>query len=159
MATRVADAPSEARDFFLDTNILLTASSPQREYHQMVLTRIFSELPAQGVRLAVSHQILREYLVVATRPDSVNGLGLGLEQALSNCEQFRKRVVVVDDGDDPGNRLAAVLKQIPCVGKQIHDAAVVVSMLANRMRRLVTLDSAHFKRFSPLIEVFGPGDL
>jgi predicted nucleic acid-binding protein len=156
MAKRVAEAPHVRGDLFIDTNILLTASAPQREHHRTVLEHVLSELPAQGLRLVVSQQILREYLVVATRPLAVNGLGLDVKHAIANIGQFRKRLSMIGDGDDPTNRLIELVQHIPCIGKQIHDAAIVATMLANNIGRIVTLDAAYYLRFSPLIKAVPP---
>ncbi len=52
----------------VDTNVLLTATTPARALHTEAL-EVLNEWPAQGFALCVSGQVFREYLVVATRPD------------------------------------------------------------------------------------------
>ena len=54
------------RAVFVDTNVLLSASDPQRALHHAAL-EILNDWPNQGQALATSSQVLREYLVVATR--------------------------------------------------------------------------------------------
>lgn len=75
MATTAADR------VFVDTNVLLAASDPSRPHHHQAL-HVFDRWPSEGVMLLASGQVLREYLVVATRPLQANGLG----QADSRCE-------------------------------------------------------------------------
>ena len=65
----------------VDTSILLTATNAHRTGHHCAL-EVFQKALDAGVHLATCGQILREYLVVATRPVSANGLGLVPEDAL-----------------------------------------------------------------------------
>ncbi|HXV63188.1 MAG TPA: PIN domain-containing protein [Vicinamibacteria bacterium] len=51
----------------VDTNVLLSASTPARVEHGDAL-RILNQWPKEEFRLCTSGQILGEYLVVATRP-------------------------------------------------------------------------------------------
>lgn len=64
----------------LDTNVLLSATAPLRPLHRAALV-VLNEWPNQGIVLSVSSQVLREYLVVATRPVQANGLGLDLHDS------------------------------------------------------------------------------
>ena len=73
-------ATTDDKVVLLDTNVLLSATDPRRPLHRAALA-VLNDWPNQGFVLAVSSQILREYLVVATRPVEVNGLGLGTEDA------------------------------------------------------------------------------
>lgn len=75
----------------IDTNVLLSATTPARTLHRQALT-VLANWPNQGIPLWVSAQAFREYLVVATRPTDVNGLGLEVEDALANVVQLRRRL-------------------------------------------------------------------
>lgn len=63
------------KSILVDTNVLLAATTPGRSLHSAAL-EVLNEWPNGGVSLLTSGQILREYLVVATRPASSNGLEL-----------------------------------------------------------------------------------
>jgi predicted nucleic acid-binding protein len=67
----------------VDTNVLLSATAPFRPLHRAALV-VLNDWPNQGIALAASTQVFREYLVVATRPLEVNDLGLGVKDALAN---------------------------------------------------------------------------
>ena len=60
---------------FLDTNILLAATDESRHNH-LLASRLLAASGSLGCRCALSGQIIREYLVVATRSVEANGLGL-----------------------------------------------------------------------------------
>ena len=83
---------------FCDTNVLLSAVDRRRALHARAL-RVLNELPNQGVELCVSGQVLRECLLVSTRPVERNGLGLTLAWlfALTLGSAFS---VAVSDGID-----------------------------------------------------------
>jgi len=74
----------------LDTNVLLAATDVSRDSHALC-TELFQLPVGTGVHLVTIGQILREYLVVATRPVEVNGLGLDTTDAVRNIRAFRTR--------------------------------------------------------------------
>lgn len=143
---------------FLNTNVLLSATAPHRSLHQAALV-VLNEWPNQAIPLAASAQVFREYLVVATRPVKVNGLGLGLEEALANLAAFRGRMRLVLEGEQAWDRLRALITKYGCLGKQIHDANLVATALASGIPRLVTANVEDFRRFIPELEIVDLGGL
>lgn len=136
----------------VDTNVLLAATASSRPLHRAALT-VLNDWPNQGIALAVSAQIFREYLVVATRPIEVNGLGLSVEDALANIEALRGRMRLVVESEGAWERLRSLISRYGCRGKQIHDANVVAAALASGISKVVTANVDDFVRFSPDIEV------
>jgi len=136
----------------LDTNVLLSATDPLRSLHRAALA-VINDWPNQGFVLAVSSQILREYLVVATRPTDVNGLGLNPEDALTNVAAFCGRMRLLEDGEPVWDRLRALVAAYGCKGKQIHDANVVACALTSGVTKLVTANAGDFNRFAAEIEL------
>jgi len=136
----------------LDTNVLLSATAPFRSLHRAALA-VINDWPNQGLVLAVSSQILREYLVVATRPIEVNGLGLSTEDALANVTAFRGRIRLLEDGEPVWDRLRALVAAYGCKGKQIHDANVVACALTSGVTKLVTANAGDFNRFAAELEL------
>ncbi len=139
---------------FLDTNVLLTASVPARPHHARALA-VLDEWPGRGVQLCASGQVLREYLVVATRPTEVNGLGIDAVSAVANATAFRQRLRLLEEDERVADRLREILLRIPCRGKRIHDGNIVATMLVHRVRRLLTTDPDDFARFSDHVDVLG----
>ena len=135
-----------------DTNVLLSATAPLRPLHQAAL-RVLNDWPNQGVILATSSQILREYLAVATRPVEVNGLGLGVDDALANIAAFRGRMRLFVESEAVWDRLRALIAAYGCRGKQIHDANIVATALISGVAILVTANAGDFIRFASEIEV------
>lgn len=140
----------------VDTNVLLSATAPLRRLHHAALV-VLNDWPNQGIVLAASGQIFREYLVVATRPLDVNGLGLGVEDALANVGAFRRRMRLLPESEESWDRLQTLVARYGCQGKQIHDANLVAAALASEVGKLVTANAGDFVRFSSEVEVIDLG--
>lgn len=131
---------------FVDTNVLLTATDVLRPSH-LEAQRIFSKASQQGFHLALSGQILREYLVVATRPVEANGLGLTVPDAVENVEQFLEFANLFEETEDVALRLRELAKNLDVRGPRLHDANIVATMLVHRIPVLVTQNSKDFIGF------------
>src|SRR5699024_798555 len=75
----------------VDTNVLLAATDEARPDHEAA-QRVLNDWSASGVVLYSTGQVLREYLAVATRPASANGLGLPRQDAIANVRALRSRM-------------------------------------------------------------------
>ena len=78
----------------VDTNVLLAATDRSRDHYDAA-TRFLNE---DVRRLAVSPQIVREYLAVTSRPVAGNGLGLSGKDAVANVEQLLEGMEVLIEG-------------------------------------------------------------
>lgn len=143
---------------FLDTNIWLAATDEGRADNARALA-VFNEWPATGTTLYTSGQVVREYLCVATRPVQQNGLGLSQADAVANARALYARLQALDEGRKVTERLLALLGDVECSGKQVHDANIVSTMLAHGIDTLVTLNISDFSRFDRHVEVTGLGTL
>ena len=151
MATRAGER------LFCDTNVLLSAVDRRRPLHSRAF-RVLNEVPNQGVELCVSGQVLRECLVVSTRPVEANGLGLTLAAAVGNNRAFAERVTVLEETRGVASRLPQVAEAAGCSGKAIHDANIAATMLEHGVTRVVTANPQDLMRFDgveviPLSEV------
>ena len=131
---------------FCDTNVLLSAVDRRRALHSRAV-RVLDELPNRGVELCVSGQVLRECLVVSTRPVERNGLGLPLAAAVANNRAFAERATVLEETRAVASRLPRVAEAAACRGKQIHDANIAATMLENGVNRVVTANPQDLGQF------------
>ena len=134
---------------FVDTNVLLSATDESRAHHREAF-RLIAESGARGVHLAASGQILREYLVVATRPAEVNGLGLAVADATANLRQFLRCLHTYDETEAVASRLRDLGLSHGLRGKRFHDANIVATMAAHGIRTLVTENEDDFKAFDEI---------
>src|SRR5262249_12986307 len=143
MADSQAAIPSRA---MLDTNVFLAATDQARSEHRQAMV-ILNEWAGRGTTLYASGQIVREYLAVATRAMDRNGLGLKQADALANVRALRSRTILLAEDTNVAGRLLGMLDEIPCGGKQVHDANVVATMLVHGIDSLITINVADFDRF------------
>lgn len=142
--------------YFLDTNVLLEATDASRRYHKEAL-ELFGAAIEAGAHLALSGQIVREYLVVATRPAESNGLGLAAPLALENVSRFVERCVFLEETRSVSESLRRLVAALNIAGKRIHDANVVATLQHRRLRRLITFNGDDFSDFEGLV-VLTPGE-
>jgi predicted nucleic acid-binding protein len=136
-----------AETCFVDTNVLLTATDRSRSGHaeaKLLLTKA----RRCGFPLGVSGQIVREYLVVATRQLENNGLGLAQQAAVANVTQMLQRLTFFEESEAVSVRLRELVGQRQVAGRRIHDANVAATMLTHGVRILVTDNAPDFAAFS-----------
>ena len=139
---------------FADTNVFLTATDRSRRHHAEAMELL--QAAGKGkVILAVSGQIIREYLVVATRPVEVNGLGLATEDALKNIDVFtRPPFLFCEESERVARRLRDLVQAHGLTGKCVHDGNIVATMLAEGIDGLITENAEDFAYFEE-IEAIG----
>ncbi len=140
---------------FIDTNVLLAATDEARADHDACLYTLHT-WPQLGITLYASGQIFREYLVVATRPRSANGLDLEVADAIANIAAFTTRMTLLDETGAVHRKLIELVGDTDCRGKQIHDANVVATMLTHGIEHVATGNAADFTRFVPAVHVLTP---
>lgn len=141
---------------FVDTNILLGTTDTGRETHEHCRA-VFRFALENGVHLALNGQVIREYLVVATRGTERNGFGLDAGQALGNIDEFIRRAAVLEESEEVANQLCTLVSNLQITGNQIHDANIVATMIVHSVPALVTENEEDFRLFDA-VEVIRPGE-
>ena len=134
---------------FLDTNVLLTATDESRSQHREA-TRLLSNSGSRSIHFAASGQILREYLVVTSRPIDANGLGLNVRDAVANVNELLSRLQLFDETQEVAQRLRQLALKYGISGKRLHDANIVATMATHGIRTLVTQNLDDFVRFDEI---------
>ncbi len=142
---------------FLDTNILLSVTDTGRPAY-LSASSVFAILPDRGIHLALSGQIIREYLSVSTRSVDHNGLGLSVEDALYNITEFRSLTTFLDETREVTDELLRLISDSEIQGKRIHDANIVATMQSHGVGHLITLNIKDFLDLGS-IEVHSPDQL
>ena len=89
---------------------------------------------------------------MVTRPQSW-ATPLSIGDALDDAEHLAAMFTILEDGPLVTERFVALCREVPVGGRQIHDANIVATMLAHDERRLLTLNTSHFRRYSDRIEL------
>lgn len=129
----------------LDTNILLDATDEGRPRHVQA-GAVFRDLPRQGVDLFLCTQVIREYLVVATRPPASNGLGMSNQDAGANVEAFRKRASVIPETLPASDLFLTWARHFQITGKRLHDLQLLATIHQAGVRVLLTSNPDDFPK-------------
>ena len=136
---------------FVDTNVLVAARFMTAPAH-VVACRCLDRAGDSEEPLHISRQIVREYLVVATR-SQIWSKPLVMDDALKDAMGLISSFTVLEDSPDVMAALIALCREVPVAGKQIHDANIAATMLAHGERRLLTLNARDFRRYGGRIEL------
>lgn len=142
-------ATTDAEPCFIDTNVLLSATDIDRAAHKQSQELLQRGLDGE-LRIFACGQVLREYLVVATRPIENNGLGLKPKKAIDNIQSFRRCFRLLDENNATSRRLVSLIESHKLKGKRIHDANIVSIMIENGLNQIFTLNPGDFKTFTEL---------
>ena len=127
---------------FVDTNILVNARIIEAPDHDIARERL--ERAFEGPEpLRISRQVVREAWPITIRR----------EEALDAANSLIDTFEVFEDGPAVTEILVALCREIPSGGRQIHDANIVATMLAYGERRLLTFNTADFRRYGDHIEL------
>ncbi|HSV94146.1 MAG TPA: type II toxin-antitoxin system VapC family toxin [Desulfobacterales bacterium] len=128
---------------FLDTNVLVAATDESRPFHAVARTLI-ARGRSVGLHGATSGQVIREYLVVATRPLGANGLGLSPADALGNIEKMTRHLQFCDEPESVSVRLRRLVGTGDIAGKATHDANIVATIVEQGIGVLATENPEDF---------------
>lgn len=135
----------------VDTNVLLAATDRARTTHEAATALLNDD----DRRLALTPQIVREYVAVSTRPAAANGFGLSASDAIANVGQFLEDMELLAEDVATTNGLLRLIGQDSAADKQVHEANIVAVALAHRASVIVTDNRRHFARFEDLITIEG----
>ena len=133
---------------FVDTCVLLDATDVARARHARSIARL-----DEPRRWVTSAQVAREYLAVATRPVSANGLGMSMADGLENLRAFRVGIALLPEEKPVLPSLLRLLGEVPCSGRVVFDASIVATMLVHGVGTILTANPADFARLGRRIAV------
>lgn len=133
---------------FVDTNVLVYANVLEAPLHARALGAIHAARQA-GRSLWISRQVIREYLVVMTRPQAFENLPR--TTVLEQVHQFVAHFQVADDTLAVTAHLLALMETYAIGGKQVHDANLVATMQAHHIHCLLTHNTGDFQRFADIL--------
>lgn len=136
---------------FVDTNVLLRSRLNGFGLHKEARALIISER-ILGNELWISRQVIREFIVQVTRPQTM-GNPLTPQEIETHLNSIYTLFRVADEKGTVTDQLIALLKVYPTAGKQVHDANIVATMLVNGIDRLLTQNLADMNRFSDRITI------
>lgn len=143
--------PEDSEPIFVDTNVLIYANLALSPFHNAATDALYL-LDAAGAQVWISRQVLREYLAGMTRPGALTGT-ISPADLVADIRSFSEHFFVAEDGPSVTDELIGLFIAVPMAGKQVHDANIVATLLANGIHRLLTHNVDDFKRFAKLIHI------
>ena len=143
-----------AEPLLVDTNVLLEATDERRPHHRDSMALLES-----ANSLCLTAQVVREYLSVATRPVQVNGLGMSMPDALENVRQFRVFIRLLPEEKPVLPEFLKLIERVPCSGKRVHDAHLVATAIAHRVRTIVSLNRDDLTPFADDVAIRTPSEV
>lgn len=140
----------------LDTNILTRSAQPAHPMHASTLNAV-STLRMRGEDLVIVPQNLVEFWAVATRPLSVNGLGMTVAQTRTELAIIKGLFLFLPDNPLVHDEWEQLVARHDVSGKNTYDARLVAAMSAHHIVGLLTFNGLDFKRFS-WITLISPAD-
>ena len=137
-------------DYLADTNIILRLAEPTHPMHGIVLKAV-TKLFADGINLCLFPQNLIEFWNVATRAADKNGLGWTAAQTDVEVAVLENTFTVLLDTSAIYSEWRKLVAAHSVLGKQVHDTRIVAAMNVHRVTRLLTFNTADFKRFSNIV--------
>lgn len=141
----------------LDTNVLLRLEDLDHVHHSVVRSAI-DLLHANEHELVLVPQVLYESWVVATRPRTVNGLGLDSAQVDRMLSEWIELFTLLRDERKVFRFWRELVSSHDVCGKNAHDARLVAAMLRHGVSEILTINSSDFARFAA-IRVWSPTDI
>lgn len=136
---------------FLDTNVFLRFNVAEAPDHAIV-RRAVKRLLDEDCILWISRQVIREFSVVLTRPQTFMTPLTAVDVAV-RLRLLLPFFQIADETTLVTDHLLTLMTQVPVGGKQIHDANIVATMQAFGINTLFTLNPVDFNRFSHQITV------
>ena len=115
-------------------------------------------LYGRGDILWLLPQNVAEFWVVATRPESENGLGFPPNRAARWLRRYEPMFEVLYEIESVYDEWKNRVRTLEIRGKQAHDARLVSAMIVHGIPTVLTLDIRHFGRHSG-ITVVSPADI
>jgi predicted nucleic acid-binding protein len=140
---------ADSKHVFVDTNILVFANIATSPFHEKAKAKLI-ELVDNEYGLWISNQVIREYLAVLSRPD-VSGKRIADKLLIDDVKRLRTEYNVIFESNETLDNLQTLLSCCLTGGKQIHDANIVATMIANDLKILLTHNVGDFERFNKFI--------
>lgn len=140
--------------YMVDTSVLARLANSVDPFYSVCAMAVV-ELHRRGETLHITAQNLIEFHSVATRPQTVNGLGLSPAVAMAKAALFQSAFPLLQETPDIYPAWKGVVTALGVVGKQVHDARLIAVCHVHSVTHLLTFNVSHFSRLAG----FGPGVL
>ena len=140
-----------------DTNVLLRLVQRNDRDHRLVCLAL-KTLNRRGEQICFAPQNLVEFWCVCTRPVSVNGFGLTIEETDPRSRTIERIFTLLQDGLEVHREWRRLVVAHGVSGVQVHDARLVALMRVHALTTVLTFDVHDFTQF-PGVTAVHPRDI
>ncbi len=134
--------------YLMDTNVAVRAVMLSEALHPTCINAI-ANIALKGDGLVVGSQVLGESWSLLTRPTSnKGGYGLSIANADVRLTTILRLAKVLPEPSNLWDEHRRLLVSCSVLGTQVHDCRLAAWCLLNGVDRILTLNSADFKRFA-----------
>jgi predicted nucleic acid-binding protein len=133
----------------IDTSILVRLANTNDPQRGLVFDSL-AILHRRGDQFWIAPQSLVEFWNVATRPTSVNGLGLPIPETADLVSYFEADFSAAFEMPKVFETLKSIAQAVRVIGKQIHDARLVATCHVHGIESILTFNRRHFVRFTAM---------
>jgi len=138
----------KGKSIFVDTNILVYCNNKDSAFCKPAREKL-TELIKNANRLFISDQVIREYLVIMTKPGVLEN-PISPKLAIQDVTRMREEFNLLFADRKALDMLADLIVKYGIKGKRVHDTAIVSIMLAKGISDIVTHNVNDFKYFNDL---------
>lgn len=131
----------------VDTTVLGRLANAADAQHAVAVQAVLG-LHRRGEVLHLTPQVLVEFRNVATRPVTVNGLGLAVVDVEALAATFESRFPMLPETPDIYPAWKTLVAALGVIGKQVHDARLVAVCHVHGVTQVLTFNVAHFNRLA-----------
>jgi predicted nucleic acid-binding protein len=147
--------------YLIDTSILGRLANTADTAYPVAAHAVIT-LHRNGETLHITPQNLIEFRNVATRPVTVNGLGLSVPDTEAQASVFETSFPLLAETPDIYPAWKTLVQAAGVIGKQVHDARLVAICQVYGVTHLLTFNTSHFTRLttaSPGLLVIDPATI
>lgn len=135
--------------YVVDTNVLVRAQQPDTQPQEYQAARdAMNGLALRGNILHVTPLILIEFWSVLTR-NAPAGVGMSVEGAQNEIAKVRSLFTLLPDTPEVLDEWTKIVVQHNVTGSDVYDAYIAATLRVHHIPRLLTFNTADFRRFGP----------
>jgi len=115
-------------------------------------------LKEQGEELCITQQNIAEFWNVCTRPAEANGLGNSIAATDRLASRIELFFTLLPDSIEAFRIWRRLIVTHEVKGAKVHDARLAAIMQAHGIKRILTFNTADFKRFTHIVTLH-PSDM
>src|SRR5687768_1675901 len=118
-----------AEPIIVDTNVIVCATRMRVAQHTIAIEAL-QTVEAANRPVWISRQVIREYAATMTRPNSEADACV-VQDVVTDMQCLSANFHVTDETNEVTRELQNLLVKYDVKGRQVHDANIVATMLAN----------------------------